>query len=174
MCLPLSPSHSYDLGVGVAPIPSQPWIKLPCHYSVVPSARVLHVRHSGAYLLPTSPDLWTSTVQPQTPLVRAVAPAMAQASWKITQTSQTGSGISCKCIFSIRGDEENVGIHTALNLLQPERFIVTFLLLLFTLSFPPMDTDVFTGSVASHTTSPPRSRVTSQAVICGPHRFMVM
>ena len=44
----LSPSHSYDLGVRVAPTPSQPRIKLPCHYSVVPPARVLHVRHSGA------------------------------------------------------------------------------------------------------------------------------
>lgn len=57
--LPLSPSHSYDLGVRVAPNPSQPWIKLPCHYSVVPPVRVLHVRHSGACLPPCCLPLWT-------------------------------------------------------------------------------------------------------------------
>lgn len=50
LCLCLSLSHSYDLGVRVVPTPSQPWIKLPCHYSVVPPARVLYVRHSGACL----------------------------------------------------------------------------------------------------------------------------
>lgn len=51
LCVSLSPSHSYDLGVRVAPTPSQPRIELPCHYSVVPPhARVLHVRHSGACL----------------------------------------------------------------------------------------------------------------------------
>lgn len=54
--LPLS--HSYDLGVRVAHAPSQPRIKLPCHYSVVPPARVLHVRHSGACLL-AARLLWT-------------------------------------------------------------------------------------------------------------------
>lgn len=50
LCVSLSPSHSYDLGVRVSPTPSQPWIRLPCHYSVVPPVRVLHVRHSGACL----------------------------------------------------------------------------------------------------------------------------
>lgn len=50
LCVSFSPSHSYDLGVRVAPTPSQPWIMLPCHYSVVPPARVLHVRRSGACL----------------------------------------------------------------------------------------------------------------------------
>lgn len=50
LCVSLSPSHSYDLGVRVALAPSQPWIQLPCHYSVIPPARVLHVRRSGACL----------------------------------------------------------------------------------------------------------------------------
>lgn len=50
LCVSLASSHSYDLGVRVAPTPSKPWIKLPCHYSVVPPARVLYVRHSGACL----------------------------------------------------------------------------------------------------------------------------
>lgn len=51
LCVSLSPSHSYDFGVRVAPTLSQPWIELPCHYSVVPPARVLHVRRSRACLL---------------------------------------------------------------------------------------------------------------------------
>lgn len=53
LSLSLTPSLSpprYDLGVRVAPTPSLHWIRLPCHYSVVPPARVLHVRHSGACL----------------------------------------------------------------------------------------------------------------------------
>lgn len=50
LCVSLSPSHSYDLGIRVAPTPSKPWIKLPCHYSVVPPVRTLHVRHGGACL----------------------------------------------------------------------------------------------------------------------------
>lgn len=44
LCVSLPPSHSYDLGVRAAPTPSQPWIKLPRHYSDVPPAMVLHVR----------------------------------------------------------------------------------------------------------------------------------
>lgn len=59
LCVSLSPSHNYDLGVRFAPTPSQPWIKLPCHYSVVPPARVLHVRHSGACLPACCLPLWT-------------------------------------------------------------------------------------------------------------------
>lgn len=31
--------HSYDLGIIVAPSPFQPWIVLPCYYSVIPPAR---------------------------------------------------------------------------------------------------------------------------------------
>lgn len=38
--------------------------------------------------LPASPDLRTRSVQPQTPLVCGVAPAMAQSPWKIMQTSE--------------------------------------------------------------------------------------
>ncbi|KAK5877255.1 hypothetical protein CesoFtcFv8_024779 [Champsocephalus esox] len=38
--------------------------------------------------LPSSPDLWSSSVQPQTPLVSGVSPAMAQTPWKIMQRSE--------------------------------------------------------------------------------------
>lgn len=55
--------------------------------------------------LPASLDLWTSAVQPQTPLVSGVAPAMAQTRWKILQMSEraAGSGVSCsfRAVFSI-------------------------------------------------------------------------
>lgn len=51
ICVSPSLSRNDDLGVRAAPTPFQPWITLPCHYSVVPPARVLHVRHSGAACL---------------------------------------------------------------------------------------------------------------------------
>ncbi len=61
-------------------------------------------RSLPACSLPASPDLWTSTIQPQTPLVSGVAPAMAETPWKIMQTSERrGSRVSCsfRAVFPI-------------------------------------------------------------------------
>ena len=62
--LPLSPSVSsspslhtpslstFDLGVRLVPSPFLLWIRLPCHYSDVPPARVLRVRRGEPACLP--------------------------------------------------------------------------------------------------------------------------
>lgn len=97
LCVSLSSSHSYDLGVRVAPTPSPGLDRVtlpllsrsPCEGAPCQAKWSL-----PACSLPASSDLWTSRVRPQTPLVSGVSPAMAQTAWKIVQTGEwRGAGL---------------------------------------------------------------------------------
>lgn len=114
LCVSLSPAHSYDFGVRVAPTPSLPWIMLPCHYSVVPPARVLHVRRSGACLpaacLSGPADSLSSTTD---------APGLWSRSSYGTESLENyadeqaaGSGVSCsfRAVVSISWKLKHIGV----------------------------------------------------------------
>lgn len=177
VCLPLSPSHSYDLGVGVAPIPSQPWIKLPCHYSVVPPVRVLHVRHSGACLPACCLPLRTcglALFNHRRPWSEQSLQLWHRLPGKLCRRVRQAAALAVN-LFSISCVVKKTSAYRLLSIsCRMNGLYFNFFCCYLPFYFLPRDTKVFTGSVVSHTTSPPRSCVTSQPVICGPHRFMVM